>query len=124
MKLFIDYNHSLELRQYENDLIESRCVFVLKLPHFFTTYCEGKCVAISKLIACKSIRFVCTNIHRFAGYKYIWTLSSRSYIFLALDNLASFDLNNLKQFVYQRTLLWSNYSIRKSSVSIYEIPVL
>ena len=73
-----------------------------EIAALFTACGEGKWVAISKLT-------------------YIWTL----------DNLASFDLNNLKQFVYRRTLLWSNYSIRKSSVSIhnfmsiqriYEIP--
>ena len=56
----------LELRQYENDSMESMIMFVLKLPLFFTRlYCEEKRAVISKL-------------------SYIWTPSSRYYIGLAL----------------------------------------
>ena len=66
LTVFIYASVVLEQRQYKNDSTESRCMLILKLPPFFPHHIgEWKRAAISK-------------------QTFIWTLSSRSYIILAL----------------------------------------
>ena len=85
-------NFSLELRWYKNNSTESRWMFVLKLPPFFTRLNgEGKMAAISKLTL-------------------IWTPSSRSYIVFALVISIMWTLLKLKNLLSKNDSVWGiNY---------------